>query len=197
MTEVEICNLAISNCRSDKTITALTDPTTEARACNRFYAVTRNEILRKYPWPFATKRETLSLVSEDPNDEWDYSYRYPSGCLFFRRIVSDIRPELRSDRIPFKIERDNTGKLILTDEDDAIGEFTFLDDNTSRWPEDFCVALSYLLAKRIASMLGVDAKSIQAIHFLYLDALSTAGANSFNEEQPDDTDESEFSDARD
>lgn len=82
----EISNMALSHLAISREIAALdTERSQEAQACRRFYETVRKTVLRDYPWPFATKFATLALVEDDPNSEWDFSYRYPSDCLNARR----------------------------------------------------------------------------------------------------------------
>jgi hypothetical protein len=77
--DVDICNLALSHVGVSTEIANLdTERSKEAQACRRFYEPTREEVLRAFAWPFATRFVDLQLVEEEPNDEWAYSYRYPA-----------------------------------------------------------------------------------------------------------------------
>lgn len=59
-TEVSICNAALAHL-GEASITALTDDTARARACNQFYGPMRDAVLRSHRWNFAQDREALSL----------------------------------------------------------------------------------------------------------------------------------------
>lgn len=62
MTEVEICNLANSKLgNGENAITALTDSTVTARACNRWYAAIRDMTLAEYGYPVTRKTVALKL----------------------------------------------------------------------------------------------------------------------------------------
>src|SRR5438046_2758921 len=88
----EIANMAISLIGIAKEIANLdSENSAEAKACRRFFANVRDTVLGDFPWPFATKFATLSLVQTDPNDDWGFSYNYPSDALKIRRILSGIR----------------------------------------------------------------------------------------------------------
>src|SRR3990167_2163908 len=123
--EVEICNMALGHLGVGKEIANLeTEKSTEASLCRRFYANTRDEALRDFPWPFATKLAALGLIEEDPNDEWGFSYRYPSDCLRLRRLLSGLRNDTRQSRAPYKIGKDDQGRLLFADLEDAEAEYT-------------------------------------------------------------------------
>lgn len=56
---VEICNNALTIIGSRR-ITALSDPSKEARACNDNYDICRKSLLRMHPWNFAMTRVELT-----------------------------------------------------------------------------------------------------------------------------------------
>lgn len=125
----------------------------EADACSLFYAISLEATLRAWNWKFARRTEALALVEEDPTTEWAYSYRYPTGCLAARRIPSGVVPESQDDRIPFDVGADDEGQLIYTDRAEAELEYTKLIEDTTRFPSDFALALSFHLASLIAPKL--------------------------------------------
>ena len=150
----DICNKAISHLGIGKEIANLeTERTAEALACRRFFSDVIEEVLRDYAWPFATKFSDLELVEEDPTSEWSYSYRYPSDCLEFRRILSGTRSDTPDTRIPYRVGQDSQGRLIYTDQDSAEGEYTVRVTEAGRFTADFVSAASLLLASYIAPRL--------------------------------------------
>lgn len=196
----EICNLALSHLGISKQIANIdSENSTEAKACRIFFTTVRDAILRDFAWPFATKIAELGLVEENPNDEWAYSYRMPSDCLFDRRILSGIRTDNQDSKIPYKITQDATALLIFTDQSDAELEYTVREPRVNLWPSDFCIAVSFRLASYIAPMLtGGDQFKLgdRAIKY-YQFELGKAQSNAFNEEQPDKKVEAESIRARD
>jgi hypothetical protein len=183
--QTEICNLALSHIGSAKEITNIeTERSQEALACRRYYTIARDMVLRDFEWPFATRLVALGLVESDPNDEWRYSYRYPTDCLFFRRILSGVRNERPDQRIPHKIASDDTGKLIYTDQQSAEAEYTILISNTDEYHPDFVMALSYMLASLVASRLTQGDPLKLGTHMLklYEYAITKAQASAANEE---------------
>lgn len=193
--KTSIDNLALRHLASAKSI-ANHDTTAgaDATACRIFYDMALEETFRDFAWPFATKIGDLGLVEESPNDEWAYSYRYPSDCKFFRRILSGSRNDSRQSRIPYRVARDDQGLLIFTDMEDAQAEWTILEDDASRYPADFVMALSLLLASYIAPSVtsGDPFKLGQRSFTLYLQSIDKARANALNEQQDEEPPESEF-----
>ena len=186
--------MAISHLGISKEVASVTEASQEASALRRFWDITVEEVLGDFPWSFATKFETLGLVEEDPNLEWSFSYRYPTDCLFVRKILSGIRNDDRQSRVSYRLAIDSSGKLIFTDMEDAQLEYTCLIDNPEHFPADFSMALSYKLAANVAPRItGQDEykmgdKAMQ----LYMMQLSKAKSRALNEEQPDELPDSEF-----
>ncbi len=198
----QICNLALSHLGIGKPIDDLeTDTSQEAEACRLFFTVARDTTLRGFPWPFATKTDVLELVEEltGDADEWGYSYRYPSDCLKFRRVLSGSRNDSRQSRVSFKMGRDDVGQLIFCDIADAVAEYTVKDADPTRYPIDFYMALSYFLAHLIAPRLtkGDPFKLAQQNLQMHYLTLQKAQADGANEEQPDQEVESSFIRERD
>ncbi|HLB68740.1 MAG TPA: hypothetical protein VJN63_09825 [Thermoplasmata archaeon] len=186
--KVEIANMAISHLRIGKEIANLeTERSVEAAAVNRFFAIAREKVLRDFRWPFTTKFAALALVEEDPTDEWDFSYRYPSDCLLIRRVLSGSRNDSRQSLVSYIIGQDAQGILVYTDMEDAQIEYTKNESDTTRWPSDFVLAFSYYLAWLIAPRLtsgdqfGLGRQAGQA----YSIEIGNARAAALNEQQPD------------
>lgn len=185
--------MALGHLGHGKEVTSVTDSSEEAAACRRFYDNALEEVLRAFPWPFATKIEALGLIEEDPNDEWAYSYQVPSDCLAMRRILSGVRQDTRDTRVPYRHVYGTTGGLIYTDTEDAELEYTARVTDPSRFAPDFAQALAAKLAVYIAPRVATDdptkrQEAAQIYNALIADARSTA----LNEEQADVESDSEF-----
>jgi hypothetical protein len=193
-----IWNLALGHLGVGTEIASPTERSAEASACRRFWDTAIKQTLRDFPWPFATRYIELGLVEEDPTSEWAYSYRYPSDCLYLRRIFSGNRNDNQDSRIPYILGGDDDGQLILTDMEDAECEYTTYLETVSDYPEDFVMASSLRLAHLIAPKLtkGDPYKLGENAFRLYRYELSRARANSLNEQQFDNAPESEFIRAR-
>jgi hypothetical protein len=149
--KTEISNLALSHLGISSDIANLdTEKSEEATACRRFYELAKKSTLSDIDWTFATKFETLGLIEENPTSEWRYSYRYPVGCLNFRRILSGLRNDTPESRVPYIILTDDAGKIIYTDEQNAESEYTQDVTDTTLFSEEFVLALSFRLAAYVA-----------------------------------------------
>lgn len=191
----EICNLALSHLGNGKTISNIdTERSAEALACRAFYETARDVTLRDANWPFATAFRALGLIETDPTTEWTYSYRYPTDCLKLRRFLSGIRNDNRQSRTPYRIARDDAGRIILTDLVDANVEYTFKETSVIRFPSDFVMALSFRLAAYIAPRVtGGDAfKMGERALRLYTFELGKADSSAASEVQDEELPDSEF-----
>lgn len=107
-------------------------------------------VLRDFPWPWATTYSDPGLVagsaSSPVNNDWIYSYRYPSDGVFVRRIVN-TEGRKGANPPPFRIGRDSQGKLIYTNEQNAGIEYTALITN----PEEFDALFVSMLAWKIGA----------------------------------------------
>jgi hypothetical protein len=152
--ETAIANLALGHLGISQEISNIdTDRSEEGLTVKRFFTTARDMAFRDLRCPFLTQFASLSLVEENPNSEWGFSYRYPSNCLFFRRILSGFRNDTRETRVPYKIASDSVGRLIYTDKALAECEYTRSGASLMLWPDDFILATSYLLASLIAPRL--------------------------------------------
>jgi hypothetical protein len=195
MSLTNVAQMALSHIGSGRSITDIdTDISEEARALRTFQDVAIKTAMRAAPWSFCTEILALGLVEEDPNDEWDYSYRYPSTAVGIRRILSGARTDTSDTRSPYKIARDSSGKLIFSDEEDAEAEITVYVSDVSQWPEDFKLAVSYLWAALVCPRVTKEdpMKIKRDLLGLYNMSVLEAKVNNHNEEQPDQEPDSEF-----
>lgn len=200
MGPADVANLALSALGQGKEIQNLeTENTAEARAIRRVYDDCVEKTFRDFPWPFATRIGALELVEENPNREWSFSYRKPSGTVFFRRILSGSRNDSSTSAVAFRIISDANGDLILTDMEEAEGEWTYLIDSVDKWPADFRAAVAYRIAAEVAPRItaGDPFKLGQRAISFYNAELSKAQANAGNEERPDLPPETDLVRARD
>lgn len=191
----EIANMAISHLGVGKPIANLDeDNTEESRSCRTFFTVALKATLRDFGWPFATRYVELSLVGENPNSEYAYSYRYPADCASALKILSGIRNEDKDSEIHYMVTSDDTGKLIYTDQDDACLKYTAKIENPTLFDADFELAFSYRLAALVCPRVtrGDVRKTKRDMMELYNFELLTARANALNEQtyEPEPTTES-------
>lgn len=93
------------------------------------------------------------------NNDWAYAYRWPTDCLYARRIVPEGgRRQFSETPIEFRIGRDANGELIYTNQQDAELEYTVIDCD-HLWTDDlFIKAFTTNLAEFLAPSLARDEK---------------------------------------
>lgn len=98
-TIVDICNRALLEIGLQKVISSLAQDSAEARACNTFINIVRDDLLRRAPWDCAIKTANLTYITSvpgtpentspattlwqpgQPRPPWAYEYQYPVDCL--------------------------------------------------------------------------------------------------------------------
>ena len=145
--EVDICNMALREI-SVEPIASLTESSQPARDCNLFYEAARDDTLRAFYWNFAQKR--LTLTAHEVPDEFDdylYAYDYPGDCI----KIKSLRAPGGSDEEIFEIFTTSLDeRIILTNVEEAILEYTARVTNPARYDETFVEALVLKLAEKLA-----------------------------------------------
>lgn len=170
---VSICNMALTNLGKDN-ISALSEATAEARACNQFFAHVRDTMLEAYPWRFAGKTQSIAQLTNDKPGAWAYAYQRPVDCLKVRWVRAEyslIDPSSDAEAIanPYDIE----GTTIYCNLSPAFLRYTRQITDTTKFSPLFVEALSWQLAVRLAMPLTRDPK-VRADAFQL--ALRTQGA---------------------
>ena len=158
---IHICNLALDHL-GQLPIGGLfpTERTKAARVCKLHYETARDAVLRDFPWNFSTKTVAMA-VADYKSPKWDYAYSYPIDCLKAREIVGDSV----SDKIRFKVEQANDETLvILSNQSQAVLEYTAKVTNPMLFDAEFVIALSYFLASEMAeAMTGETSQEEKAL----------------------------------
>ena len=197
-----IANMALANIGSTQVIGDVdSDRSATAKAVRIFWDAHVGAVLRDFPWPFAKAYQTLALVDGSSttraNYDWQYAYRYPSDCLFARRLV--VEGVGRKDYTPpeFEVGRDSQGKLIFTDESPAELEYTMSVTDVEEWDASAVEMLSWLLSASLApSQSRIKGMAEQAMR-MYLTMKSIAEANALNERSKSNAATSELERSRD
>ncbi|RUM19305.1 hypothetical protein EFQ99_31560 [Rhizobium vallis] len=164
---VSICNLALASIGKDS-INALSEPTVEARACNRFFAPARDALLQAYPWRFAGRTRSLAAIENDRPGEWAYAYDRPVDCLAIRGIRSAL--DVTGDASVGGVfsggasssagghAYDAEGGMIYCNVSPAYLNFTERLTDPTKYSPLFIDALAWHLAVRLAMPLTRDAQ---------------------------------------
>lgn len=197
----QIANLALIKIGVSKQISNVdTDTSREAITIRTLMDQEIAFVLRDFPWPFATAYETLALVAGTStvpaNNDWQYSYRYPSDCMFARRIVVPSVGRRDPNPPPFRIGRDSQGRLLYTNIEDAELEYTARIDDSEEFDSIFVGALSWKLAAGAAPPLSRIKGIIEVCLNGYEYEKTQARSRALNEQQQEEPLESEFMRAR-
>lgn len=172
---VDVCNLALAHLGEEGSIAGINPPegSTYANEAGRFYSLARDIVLAEHQWNFATRRVSLSQVTND-SDLWQYAYAYPSNCLRPVAIVKKGQAN-EADVAEFVIETNATGgQVIYTNEPDACLRFIRLVTDTTKFTPHFVDALAYLLASYLAGPITKDANLKRTMTAAYVSALGLA-----------------------
>ena len=195
---VEIANQSLSNIGVSDYIESLTEDSNEAEKCNLFFHSVRKRLLRQFNWPFA-KRQVALVLSDETVTGWNYCYVYPADCINARKIVNNTaRNPNRNQKIQFKVFANaaGTGRLICTDQADAVLEYTVDITDPTMFDELFDETFGWCLSDKIAGPLKVDAKFVTLAGQKAAYWLKECAGVALDEEEDDQPNESQFVEAR-
>lgn len=181
---VQIYNMALGRAGVTREVSSHDEDSVEAITCRRYYESVRDTALRDFAWPFARRYHTLELVAEDPSDEWGYSYRYPTNCIKALYLVTGIRNSATPP--PWELGHDDQGRLIYTDEADAVLRYIARITNDELFDESHVDALAWGLAAEIAIALGRSDDEYKRAVNQYLYRKGKAQSGAANEGQRDE-----------
>lgn len=201
--EVEICNLALSNIRAGS-INSLTESSLQAQQCNLKYSFLRDRCLAELPWVFNRKIEALAVLTTDVFN-WAYAYQYPVNALKIHRLVgayeqlsnvdadvvsrlldSQLLPlkDLRN-QVPYEVFNFSDNKVIGANEAELRVDYSAKITDPNLFSPDFIMALSHLLSSELAIPLvgGELGRQLRSDSLqIYKEYLSTAMANDLNDQ---------------
>lgn len=196
--EVEICNLALSNIRSTG-INSLTESSLQAQQCKLKYPICRDVALSAADWGFSNKVVPLALLTATQFN-WKYAYAYPTDCLYINKLVpnyetfaqgvsnpydvlSPNNPDL-TQGVPYKVTTIDGVKAIVSNSADLRIDYRSRVTNTNLFDMQFVQALSQLIASEVAIPI-VGAETGRALRkdalSLYQAYLASATADSMNQ----------------
>lgn len=156
---VDLCNLALSHLAQGYVVNDLNERTPHANLCNTYYPICRQELLDdSHQWSFAVGRMTLNI---DAGYTAKTAYVLPSDMIRPFQLESGERFHIESDHL----FSDDTAPVLRYVRD--VKDLAVL-------PMKFKVALSYLLAARIAGPLTQSEQKQAAMMQLYQLAVSEA-----------------------
>lgn len=205
-TQVEIINLALGHI-AQAPIASISEASVQAETAVRVWETCRKETLRGHDWAFATVVATLTLSATYGTlttsglyaGDYVYAYQYPSNCLAMWHIYGESLAD-KSVGEDFRELYDpiNSAKVLVTNVQDALGEYTFDVTDPQYYDSTFVTMLSYRLAAAMAMPLTGDPQLAVTMMQTFTTMMSEAERMSSYENNPDHIKEgtSAFIDAR-
>lgn len=200
--KTQIVNIAMARIGASKQLANVdTETSREAIMARTFFDDDVKFVLRDFPWPWATSYIDLSLVSGSTttrtNRDWQYAYRYPSDCLFVRRLVIEGLGRNDPNPAPYAIGRDTQGRLIYTDEATAQIEYTAAIQDPAEFDSLFVSMLAWKIGSGLAPSLSKIKGMAEGSISLYEIEKTKAESRALNEAQQSKQLEAETIRARD
>lgn len=183
MSEVSICNAALSRIGYSAIVTSISPPdhSAEAEQCAIFYPLARDRLLATGRWSFAIRRVLLNRYlapAEQPVFGWAFSHALPAdylrilGVYDFSNAAHDVWRRRSGETVDVQIpesvfrtisplapdycsiERLATGVMaVLSNHAQVAVRYVARVTNTAQYPPDFRDALSWSLAGDLAGSL--------------------------------------------
>ncbi len=184
ISDVAICNNALLRIGAS-TITDLTEGSDSANILNQIYVPTRDALLRKHFWNFATKRVALSASVTAPAFEWNYSYDVPSDFIRINRLYNSSSA--------FKLE----GSAILTNQAAPLNlVYIARITDPTQFDPIFIDALTLILAIKIGSRTSGDGFNPASLYQELEQTMRSAQMIDAQEDTPQDLVIDTFTEAR-
>jgi hypothetical protein len=160
-TKLSIANLSLSHLMMNDVAnlnTTSNDP--KIKAINKFWDVARDDVLSELDWSFATVTENLSQITSYYSPDWTYGYTYITENVANIWHIFDVSTAGNKDEQKFEIKYDSNigSKVILSDLDNAIAEYSYIITDVTLWSHKFVMAFSYRLASMMTPLLTGDAE---------------------------------------
>lgn len=162
---VQIWNMALGHIKANNFIQAPSDPGSVADQCRLYYPEALQFVLEANDWNFARKTATLALTVVTPT-EFAFEYAMPADALTARRIFNSLDPHGNQlEPIKFKtgLNAAGTGKVVWTDQKDAVLIYTVDVDLVTLFSGSFVLCLSFYLASLLAVPVTGDEKKAERV----------------------------------
>ncbi len=149
-TKAQIFNLSLSALLLQRQVANPdTDPSNEAKVLSSNWQAAFESTLGEMDLDATSTYVPLELIVEDPTNlprEWEYAYKYPTNCLFFRRIRSCYAVDNKTTHIPKRVGIYNGQKVIFTRQEKAVAEIIASDIPLAALNGSAALALAMRLA---------------------------------------------------
>lgn len=183
-TQVDIANMALAHIACAP-IQTLQDGSESSRLINLHYDNCRQDVLRAFPWTFATITTNL-VLTEFTIPKYRYCYAYPNKCVRVVRVFPEGFAQ-RNDTIWSEFEAslapDGKTRIINTDCENAYVDYIYDVTDCNAYDSLFVEALSYKLAYEINRMKTDDSNLTNEIYNRYQMTLAEAQHSAAMERQ--------------
>lgn len=194
--EVNICNLALQQMGRSERIASLAETTTQAGPiCALQYPISRDAVLRAFPWNFAQRRASLSAFAEEPAFEYTNHFKLPSDFLFLTEIFESFDA-------PYKLETFSSSssgaiRVILTDLGEPLKiRYTARISDATLFDPLFITTLAAHIAAEVAIPLTETRAKAQSLWQVYQQKLIEARKIDSQEGTPDPMQSGSWVDSR-
>ena len=198
-TEVDICNLSLSLLGEEANVVSVnpSDGSENAGLCNRWLPMAKRRLFEEADWSFAQKRVRLSELSNIDASIYDKAkaYAFPSDGVRIIKLyelcdeadesIFSIDPNeatvmlktVRPDHWRVEYNPNNSNRMVITNVEQAVAQYTAYIDSVAMYPAYFTDALVVLLAAYLVGPVKrQSSSSTEAINLMrqYQSALSMA-----------------------
>lgn len=179
MTDVQICNMALSRCTGQAAISDLiTDHSKAASLCRTFYGPARDAVLEDGRFSFSIFRQALAAAVVENLSPYTYLYQLPTDP-FCVRPLELLTTQYVPSCLPFEVE----GRLLYSNEPSAVLQYIGSVVDTAVFTPGFVNALAWRLAVELIGPLTGEAPD--KAFSLYQEALLRAmGADAMGSTEP-------------
>jgi hypothetical protein len=159
---VSICSNALTKLGAQP-ITSFDDNTARSKLCEEYYPISRDAVLRAYPWNCAIKRGALAREVVGPTYEYTYRFALPVEPYCLRVLETE-------DDVDYRIE----GRYLLTDEDAINIKYISRLTDPGLFDSLLVEAIECRLAAELAYPITRSPSLIQSMWALYGEKLKEA-----------------------
>jgi hypothetical protein len=84
LSQIDLCSRALLKVGANS-ISSLEEGTTEAEIAASLYPTIRDSLLSAHPWNFATRQQSLAMLTSPPVADFQYAFQLPVDCI---RVLS-------------------------------------------------------------------------------------------------------------
>lgn len=162
-TKAKIYNLALGALLlSRRVIDPETETSNEVKTLNLHWETALYSTLQELDLDSTSEDVSLELLDILSSGPWRYVYKYPSNCIFFRRIDSGQLTDNRNTHIDKEVKVYNGKKSIFTNQVNAVGKIISKNLSLDILNPKAGLAIAYNLAILSSSLItGKGAKTLK------------------------------------